>query len=301
MADIVEIFEEALRSSGKKEQLEKLLSSGAATYSDAYDYAEEIGKLASETLLKEYGGKTAEELAVAVTEEILQQTISPVLNRDFVQVRSYTQTVQRILNKKAGLGLQSVDVAINTERLDNLIKKAMSEIDEGKDPQWLFEEPVINFSQSIVDQIQKANVEEHYKAGLNPVIKRIAAPHCCEWCSNLAGTFNYPDDVPSDVYRRHSFCRCKVVYVPTKGKAQALNGGKDTSTFNQGKQTKARRQRITRSKAQSFDKMSIQQLRQYEKDIAAESTLGFTAKGGSRQEVIESIQQMRAAQKKASK
>lgn len=51
------------------------------------------------------------------------------------------------------------------------------------------------------------------KAGLQPRIIRKATGTCCEWCKNLAGTYDYPVE-NEDVYRRHERCRCTVDYDP---------------------------------------------------------------------------------------
>lgn len=39
---------------------------------------------------------------------------------------------------------------------------------------WMLQEPIINFTQSVVDDAIKANVDFHSDAGLNPTIKRTA-------------------------------------------------------------------------------------------------------------------------------
>lgn len=36
----------------------------------------------------------------------------------------------------------------------------------------------------------------------------------------MVGTYNYPDEVPDDVYKRHRHCRCIVEYFPGDGKKQ---------------------------------------------------------------------------------
>ena len=37
----------------------------------------------------------------------------------------------------------------------------------------------------------------------------------CEWCSSLAGTYNYPG-TPKEVFQRHEYCRCAVTYSTAK-------------------------------------------------------------------------------------
>ena len=84
------------------------------------------------------------------------------------------------------------------------------------------DEPVKNFSQSIVDDAIRTNAEFHSKAGMSPKIIRKLAGGCCNWCRTVAGTYTYPD-VPKDVYRRHQRCRCTVDYHPGSGKVQNVH------------------------------------------------------------------------------
>jgi hypothetical protein len=73
---------------------------------------------------------------------------------------------------------------------------------------------------SVVDDMVKANMDFHHKLGLKPRITRKAAAGCCEWCDALEGEYEYPDDVPDDVFRRHQRCRCTVEYEPSSGRKQ---------------------------------------------------------------------------------
>ena len=70
-----------------------------------------------------------------------------------------------------------------------------------------------------MDDSIKGNAEFHGKAGMTPKIVRKSTGSCCEWCTNIAGAYDYPN-VPKDVYRRHGRCRCTVDYVPNNGKKQ---------------------------------------------------------------------------------
>ena len=119
------------------------------------------------------------------------------------------------------IGIKAIEPALNQDRIDGIINRISNEehFDEVK---WILGEPVVNFTQSIVDDSIKANAEFQYKAGLTPKIIRTVAGNCCEWCRALAGKYSYPD-VPKDVYRRHQRCRCTVNYHPGDGKVQNVH------------------------------------------------------------------------------
>ncbi len=84
-------------------------------------------------------------------------------------------------------------------------------------------EPIVNFSQSIVDDSIRVNAEFQSKAGMRPKIVRKLAGGCCEWCRSLSGAYIYPEDVPDDIYRRHQNCRCTVDFNPRDGKVRNVH------------------------------------------------------------------------------
>ncbi|MFS8540694.1 MAG: hypothetical protein LOD89_01210, partial [Tissierellales bacterium] len=127
--------------------------------------------------------------------------------------------VQELLNQKAGMRIKAQVPALNQSRIDGIIDRLDAE-EVFDDIKWILDEPVTNFTQAVVDDLVKVNVEFHYNLGLRPKIVRKAAPGCCKWCDALEGEYEYPDDVPDDVYRRHRFCRCTVEYNPGDGRRQ---------------------------------------------------------------------------------
>ncbi|MBS5595165.1 MAG: hypothetical protein KHX08_07120 [Clostridiales bacterium] len=148
----------------------------------------------------------------------LKRIIGPSLQYNYDLVGDYARDVQTLLNEQAGLSIKGIKPEINQDRIAGIINKISNyeTFDQGK---WLLDEPVVNFSQSVVDDTIKANADFQYKAGLKPKIIRTEAGNCCDWCKGLAGVYAYPD-VPKDVYRRHRFCRCTVDYHPGDGKKQ---------------------------------------------------------------------------------
>ena len=131
-------------------------------------------------------------------------------------ITNATDAIQKALNDNANIGIKPITPALNQDRIDGIINRVSSE-PVYDDVAWILDEPVVNFSQSIVDDSIKCNSEFQGKSGMSPKIIRKLAGRCCEWCSRLAGTYVYPD-VPKDVYRRHENCRCTVDYTPEKGR-----------------------------------------------------------------------------------
>lgn len=147
-----------------------------------------------------------------IAERLLENTFKN--NYDLI-VR-YGADVQKILNQQAKIGLKVKVPEFNKDRLMGIVNRVSSE-PSYDEIQWILDDPVVNFSQSIVDDLIRTNVEFHAKAGLNPQIIRKASGHCCDWCQKLVGSWTYKDE-PKDVYHRHAHCRCTVDYIPTEGK-----------------------------------------------------------------------------------
>lgn len=75
----------------------------------------------------------------------------------------------------------------------------------------------VNICMSMSDDFIKTNADFRYKAGLKETIKRIVTGKGCEWCRSLAGSYDYPYELPEDVYKRHDNCRCIVTHETSNG------------------------------------------------------------------------------------
>lgn len=196
----------------------KTLEAKKATYANANDFAIEVGKILSKALTTSV---TADKLPDGkMYYNIAKRLLEPVLQQNHELVADYSSKVQTILNEKAKISIAAQPVVLNQDRIDGFIERFSRE-DKFDDVKWLLGDPIVNFTQSIVDDSIKKNAEFHAKAGLQPKIVRKTAGRCCKWCQSLAGSYNYPD-VPKDVYRRHQNCRCTVDYKPGDGKKKNI-------------------------------------------------------------------------------
>lgn len=197
-------------------RLRKLAEANDCDYSHAHSYAQRLGNLLS-AVLSEYvdaGSLPDGKLYY----NIISRLLEPTLTRNFDLTSEFCTAVQQILNDQAGIGLKVQQPKINNSRLKGLIDKA-----SGKDYEevgWVLDNPIENFTQSIVDDFVKTNADFHYKAGYEPVIRRVAASKCCEWCTEVAGVYAYEQNMNRDVFRRHQNCRCTTEYIPDKRKKE---------------------------------------------------------------------------------
>lgn len=186
----------------------------ATSYEDVNNYAVALGEILTTAF------------NIHITEnpgEIIEQILNDRLKENHRLITDFGRMVQDILNKQAKIGLEAQIPEVNQSRIDGLVGK----ITEGdfEQSKWLLGSPVVNFNQSVVDDMVRKNAEFHFRSGMSPKIVRKEVGNCCKWCKNLVGTYKYPD-VPKDVYRRHRNCRCTVEYIPKKGIRQDVHSKK---------------------------------------------------------------------------
>ncbi|MEG3257194.1 hypothetical protein RFK12_00795 [Streptococcus suis] len=214
-----EVQEKFEVSYGKSEVVRRAfeeLKKKRASYVTVNDFALEVGDILSNALSSSVTGDRLPDGKMYYN--IAQRLLTDTLGRNFELVSGYAGQVQEDLNRSAKIGLQVQVPEVNQDRIDGLVNRLSSE-DEFSKVAWMLQEPIVNFTQSIVDDSIKANAEFHYDSGLSPQIIRKEGGKCCDWCREVVGIYQYPK-VPKDVYRRHQRCRCTVDYDPKNGKIQ---------------------------------------------------------------------------------
>ncbi len=211
-------FEGARLDSEVLKYLLSKLHHSKASYLDANQYAIEIGDILSKALGASLTNETLPDGKMYYN--IAQRVLTDVLGRNHELVSDYTEQVQKNLNSEAKIGLTAQVPELNRDRIAGIVNRFSSE-DNFEDVSWLLGEPIVNFTQSIVDDTIRKNAEFHAEVGLSPKIVRTTVGNCCKWCQKLAGSYVYPN-VPHDVYRRHQNCRCIVNYKTSDGKRQNI-------------------------------------------------------------------------------
>jgi hypothetical protein len=214
-----EVQERFERDFGKSEIVKNAfaaLKAKKATYKTANEFAIEIGDILSKALGASLSTDKLPDGKMYYN--IAQRLLTDVLGRNHELVSGYASDVQKNLNDKAKIGLKVQVAELNLDRIAGIVNRFSSE-ENFEDVSWLLGEPIVNFTQSIIDDSIQKNAEFHHQSGLQPEIVRKSYFHCCEWCQEVQGIYKYPR-VPKDVYRRHQHCRCTVDYDPKSGKTQ---------------------------------------------------------------------------------
>lgn len=203
-------FDNGHATSKQIQQLLSLLAEDKATYLQANNYAVEVGKLLSKALKNKV---TADALPNGkMYFNIAEKLFNATLKNNYDLIADYSSKVQSKVNNDAGIRLKAQTPKLNQDRVDGLIKAAANAKDF-EEVSRLLGDPIVNFSQSVVDDTIKANAEFLDKAGFKSKIKRIAVGRACKWCHNLEGVYDYPH-TPEEIYHRHENCRCRVDYFP---------------------------------------------------------------------------------------
>lgn len=209
-------FQSQYDGSSKVKELKEKLDSGDATYSEANEYASEVGEITKRTYEKHL---TSENLPDGKCYyNIAERVTSSTLHDQYELVADYTEQVQTDLNKKAGIGLKAQRADEDTEGYHSLANY-MSAAEDYDDVAKSTAQSAERMARETVDRSVKKNAEFQSKAGMKPKIVRSGGSGCCAWCSGLSGTYDYPK-VPKDVYARHNNCTCTVEYDPGSGKRQ---------------------------------------------------------------------------------
>ena len=204
-------FEAGFQKSKEIRNLTGKLKSGKMTYRDGHAFAIEVSEILSAALQNNLSSDMLPDGRLYYN--IADRIIRPMLEDDFKIISEYATAIQDVSNKQAGIGIRAIAPEMNKDKMQGIID-IVSGKEKFDDISYMLGEPIINFSQAIVDDTVRANADFQHKAGLSPKIIRKSTGKCCEWCDKLAGTYEYSQvaDTGNDVFRRHKHCRCLVEY-----------------------------------------------------------------------------------------
>lgn len=210
-------FNTKLNKSRKLKNIRKMIDDGSASYRQANEYAVEVGEILAGTFQEHIKSEILPDGKMYYN--IAERVVDPSLKNNHVIVAKVSAEIQDQLNKSIGLGIKGIEPKVNQLRIDSVINRIVAE-ETFDDVAWILGEPVVNFTQSVVDETIMENVDFQGESGLHPTIIRTShGTDPCDWCESLAGTYKYPD-VPEEVYARHDRCRCTVEYDPGDARKQ---------------------------------------------------------------------------------
>lgn len=298
LAEVQKQFTDSLKQDKRLMNLAKRIRDGT-NYSDANDYAVRLGELLSEALTDNTAGFSY------VARDIAEAVLPPMFKLDYDLMSVVVQTVQNNINKAAGIGLAAQVPEYDAPRIAGLID-AVANTQSPDQLQTMLAEPVVNFTQSIVDYAVRDNARVQSKAGLQAYIvrsaeayKTVTRPHIvrskkgkiytynrtytepCKWCAALAGRYVYDEvrDSGNDVFRRHESCRCTVTYELGKQRTDAWTKATWTDADAQNSR------QLIQQRTEELQRQRAQQAANTEKRLNDVQTimqeLGYSARGAS--------------------
>lgn len=225
-------FNKGLNKSPRLRKIQKQIEEGNVSFTEANNYALEVGEILSKSLQDHIKADILPDGKMYYN--IAKRIMEPVLGKNYELISEIAVKVQGILNKKAKMRILPQKPKLNQDRINGFVEKLSSE-DDFRKVQFMLGDQVVNFSQSVVDETIEKNVKFHFKSGFSPKIIRKPESRACKWCRNLSGTYEYPNNVPDDIYRRHQNCRCTVEYVPDKKRKQNVWSKKWTESDRNAK------------------------------------------------------------------
>lgn len=207
-AEITRAFERNMMMDKRAARLGGLIRDGTKDFTAAHKYAEVTGSAMSRALRDTL---TEDKLPNGTMYyNIADRTVTPALKTVHSLNTKAAADIQRSIDAAEDIGLTPVIPDFPAERAAGLVNKMTLADTLEKARVWLGE-AIINSSEAYVDDFIRENAEARYNAGLKVTLTRTAAGGCCAWCSGLAGVYEYGDH-PPEVFQRHEYCRCMVVY-----------------------------------------------------------------------------------------
>lgn len=155
-------LQESFRVKFKRNQniqhLNNRLISGKATYRDVNDMAMELGNL----LAQVYRENISEDILPdgRLYYNIGQRVIAPTMKQNYEILSEYARDTQTLVNQASGLGIIGKKADLNQDRIRGIVDKLDKDV--FLKTKWLLDEPIKNFTQSIVDDTVKVNAELHH-------------------------------------------------------------------------------------------------------------------------------------------
>lgn len=215
-------FQKKFENNKKIKVLYENIKNGKSTYKEANEFAIHTGRILSNTFQMNFSTATLPDGKLYYN--IADRTIRPMMKKNYDLVSDMCERVQEILNRESGIGIKGIPPKLNEDKIQGIID-IVSGKEKYEDVAYMLGEPIVNFTQSIVDDAVRANADFQYRAGLSPKIRRTSTGKCCNWCDKIAGVYNYEDvsNTGNNVFRRHKYCRCTIEYEPGDGKRQNVH------------------------------------------------------------------------------
>lgn len=212
MKDLSQIIhDDFYRRLGADRQVQHIIRSGG----DLVEVSKLAGMIGQHLVRAVQSNLAGAELPFGTEEmtQIAREILDPMLRDNCKLLDRVFDEVQQRLDEAQGTALGTVHTGFPTVRAEQIYASAA---DPAAPPETILRRlsiPPETLINSHLDRTMQANARLRSSAGFETFIERTDDGKCCEWCSKMAGRYEYPDKTPKDVFRRHDNCGCRVVWV----------------------------------------------------------------------------------------
>ncbi len=183
-------------------KLRKKIDSGKADFNDTFLYSDRAGKM-----LGEIFAQRLPDIPIAEREALCVE----LLRDRYTDINALCDAVQRALDEANGLHLKPQRAPFEEARAHLIGHSTADQTVSVETQQRRGRSATATMTRSMHDDRMKAEAKFRSGAGLQCYITRKTDGKCCEWCSAIAGRYEYHSE-PKDVYRRHDNCGCSVTF-----------------------------------------------------------------------------------------
>ena len=183
-------------------RLRRKIDSGNGTYADSFAYSDRAGKLLGEVFSRRLPDIPLEEREALCVE---------LLRDRYTDINALCDRVQKALDEAQGLHLAPQHAPFNGERAHQIGSSLRDLSKPVEILQRRAESAPATATRAMHDDRMEAESKFRSRAGLKCWITRKTDGKCCEWCSKVAGRYEYGEE-PDDIYRRHDNCGCSVTF-----------------------------------------------------------------------------------------
>lgn len=216
LAVIIKMFRKGLNNDPAATAFFGKIRSGSVSYADLLKYSRQVGIHLTKTLKSQLMAAYPN----GIPPDVIDAVMPPALREQCKTVLEGANRVQRIVNGKAGINLQPVDVPIDEDRIAGLVDHVKSSgfMDET-------ENLITNLASSHVDDAIKDNAGFQLDSGMEVTVTRtyddVGINHGkdeCQWCLDRCGeNVPYKEALAMGMFQRHPGCGCVIEYNTSKG------------------------------------------------------------------------------------
>ena len=200
--DVDNAFRKKADASVKLFGLRKKIENGTATMEDAAQYQMMLSKIL---------GQTVGENILKIPESERVKFLDWILRNQYQETNDRLAVIQQFLDKQLGINIAPQKAPFPEERVNQLGRSLTDPTVPESTIQRRARAGAETVTKSFHDAYVKKNASFRSRAGLKCYITRKAVSGCCEWCTAMAGRYEYGEE-PDDIYRRHDNCDCTVTF-----------------------------------------------------------------------------------------